>query len=90
MTDTDYREFARELIEQNIADVDWSIDKDQLPKRMTDKEETIITIPVPPGMENLLDPKVIARRVANGERLNREMAAKYPDHPNWSIYKETK
>jgi hypothetical protein len=53
---------------------------------MTNAEEIIITIPVPPGMENLLDPKVIARRVANGERLNREMAAKYPDHPNWKIY----
>jgi hypothetical protein len=36
---------------------------------------------------NLLDPAVIAKRVRNGNRLNREMAKLYPNHQNWMVYR---
>jgi len=38
---------------------------------------TVVKVPLPKGMENLLDPEVIARRVANGERLNAEAEKLY-------------
>jgi hypothetical protein len=33
----------------------------------------------------LLDPAVIRKLIKRGNRLNREMAAKYPNHPNWKV-----